>query len=179
LALGIAQRTPGVKQVVNGLEIRGKDNAAAAAEAEADKPKTSSLLAGWGSSVKKALGAGGDEADARQVANHEPVVSQSSAMGKPMAVKTLPSYASEAGSGLRAARVQQSQYVAHQEAPGYAMPAPPVPQTMMAPRTLQSQYVAANPMARTSLPGHNGPARPQTPVPMSYAQAASYYAAAN
>jgi hypothetical protein len=118
------------------------------------------MLAGLGGSVKKAFG-GASQSEVQQATNTEPVT-QTSVLKKPSAVKPVPSYTSETGSG-----VKQSQMVA--AAPSYDAPAPqprmagPTP----AARPLQSEYHAANPVMRATMPGHTGPARPQTPYPIA------------
>lgn len=176
-ALGIAQVTPGVKKVVNGLKI---SSPAASATAEAAvEPKSSRRTSTWSESIKNAFSGESEKAQARQVANNEPI--QSSIMkATPTTRPTpVPSYVEETGSGARTvasqARVSQSQMVATQAAPGYVMPAPPVAQpTPATPRTLQSQVQAVTPVVRATMPGHTGPVRPQTPVAFAPARPVSY-----
>jgi hypothetical protein len=124
------------------------------------------MLSNWGGGVKKAFGQQDTQSAVQQASNSEAV--QTSVLKK--SSKAVPSYTAETGSGVRqiptSARTQQSQLVAAQEAPGYAMPA--VPQQQMAPRALQSQYQGHGAVVRPTMPGHNGPTRPsQTPYPIA------------
>lgn len=124
MALSIAQRTPGVKEVVNGLKV--------------------------GEGVVVAGGVDTTAGGVQQVANHEPV---RSVMKRP-ASKAAGSYTSETGSGARiptASRISQSQLVAAQEPVGYSpmmtAPEPGMPVSMpgQMPRS-QMPY----PVARTN-----------------------------
>jgi hypothetical protein len=169
LALGIAQRTAGVKEVVNGVTITGATAAAtpASSTASAAKASQSSMLSKWGGGVKQAANSEASPGNVQQVANVETVPQQS--VMKRATVKPVPSYTTETGSGVRqiptSSRIQQSQLVAGQEAPGYAMPVAP---QQMSPRALQSQMQGQHPGA--TMPGHTGPGRPmynQGPQPMA------------
>lgn len=116
IALGIAQRTAGVKEVVNGLKIT---------EAPAAKPvmapaeaKQGGMFANLGSSMKKALG--GD--NVQQVSNVEPINAPKTSVLKKSTAKPAPSYTAEMGSGVTG----QTRLVSAQEppTPGYLAPAP-------------------------------------------------------
>lgn len=181
-ALETAQLTPGVKKVVNGLKVTSPAPEATAATAE---PKSSRRTSTWGESIKNAFGGDSSQGEAQQVANVEPIQSSimkaASSPSPKLATRPtpVPSYTAETGSGVQTvsttARPSQSQLVASQAAPGQVIPAPPVAQPQaLAPRTLQSQYQAANPVARATMPGHSGPARPQTPVAFAPARPVSY-----